>query len=956
MFKSSMRARRALSFVASILGIILSSSFLAYAQQPVSVQQVKLGSIPVRRPVGGKPTNATNQFGKEDSGCLSAITPSGKPLGKCPLKHTEVSAEISGFVSRVKVVQQFENPFPEKIEAIYTFPLSETGAVDEMLMKVGKRTIKGEIKKREEAREIYERAKAAGHATSLLDQERTNIFTQSVANIKPGETIEITISYVDLLPYEAGNFSFVFPTVVGPRFIPGQPIGKQGTGWAGDTDNVPDASRITPPVTPKGTRAGHDISISVNIEAGVPILDLQSKLHDVDITKNGDRKAAVTLKDKATIPNKDFVLTWQVAGDKLKSGYLTHKTGDKGYFSLMILPPKRVTVEAVAPKEMIFLIDCSGSQSGAPLEKAKETMSYILDHMNANDTFQVISFSDHLQVLFDKPEIADSQMRAQARKFIAGLSANGGTWMAPAVEKAASIPADDNRLRIVTFMTDGYVGNDFEIIGMVKKLRGTSRWFPFGTGNGVNRMLIDMMAKEGGGEAEYVLLNSSGADVGRKFYERISSPVLTDEKSDFGGLAVKDVFPQQVSDVWAEKPLYIKGCYTRAATGTVTISGYNGGKPYMEKLAVSFPAKQIDNSVLGSVWARAKVDQLMSADWFGAQQGGVKDELKKEIVATALEHHIMTQYTSFVAVEEKTIVEGGKPRTVTVPVEMPDGVSYEGVFGDACADAACPPPPACSSVGGGSFRRAEACSKTRFYGAGYGGGRANGSGAPSPLSIVDNRPLLAAQKDVGHGPYMADLQRRIKRAWFPPKGNESKRVVVVFKVHSDGRLSHLRLEKPSGIAIVDQAALKAVEGASPFKPLPEGSPSDVDIQFTFDYNLFGGGGRGVFSSRNIELNNRSSMKYKDLSKLDKSLIAVLASYGRGLKNGKVAGIEIHNGSINVRILVAKISPAIISELTKLGLQNAVPNKQALVVTGVIAVEKLEKLVDMVDVLYVRAAS
>ncbi|MBX9769974.1 MAG: hypothetical protein K2X29_01305, partial [Candidatus Obscuribacterales bacterium] len=173
MFKSSMRARRALSFVASILGIILSSSFLAYAQQPVSVQQVKLGSIPVRRPVGGKPTNATNQFGKEDSGCLSAITPSGKPLGKCPLKHTEVSAEISGFVSRVKVVQQFENPFPEKIEAIYTFPLSETGAVDEMLMKVGKRTIKGEIKKREEAREIYERAKAAGHATSLLDQERT---------------------------------------------------------------------------------------------------------------------------------------------------------------------------------------------------------------------------------------------------------------------------------------------------------------------------------------------------------------------------------------------------------------------------------------------------------------------------------------------------------------------------------------------------------------------------------------------------------------------------------------------------------------------------------------------------------------------------------------------------------------------------------------------------------------
>lgn len=836
MFKSYRRAQRALCLVASALGFVFSSP--VYAQQPVTIKHKKISAISTVRPAGG----LLNRFSKEDSGSLSAITSNGKVLGKCPLKHTDVTAEISGFVSRVKVVQQFENPFPEKIEAVYTFPLSETGAVDEMLMKVGKRTIKGEIKKREEAREIYERAKARGHAASLLDQERTNIFTQSVANIKPHETIEITISYVDLLPYEAGNFSFVFPTVVGPRFIPGEELGKQGRGWAPDTDQVPDASRITPPVTPKGTRAGHDISISVAIDAGVPILDLQSKLHEVMITKNGDRKALVALKDKAVIPNKDFVLSWQVAGDKLKSGYLTHKVGDKGYFSLMIVPPKRVTPETVAPKEMIFLIDCSGSQSGAPLEKAKETMNYMLDHMNSNDTFQIISFSDHLKILFDKPETADAAMRAQARKFIAGLSANGGTWMAPAVEKAMSIPADDHRLRIVTFMTDGYVGNDFEIIGMVKKLRGTSRWFPFGTGNGVNRMLIDMMAKEGGGEAEYVLLNSSGADVGRKFYERISSPVLTDVKVDFGGLAVKDVFPQQVSDVWAEKPLYIKGCYTRAGAGTVTISGYNGGKPYTEKLAVNFPSAERKNAVLGSIWARAKVDQLMSQDWFGAQQGSVRDELKKEVVATALEHHIMTQYTSFVAVEEKSIVEGGKLKTVTVPVEMPDGVSYEGVFGDACERQACAPPP--PAFGGSSSGRSEACYKAR-------GGRYYGAGAtsPSPMSIVDERPLLTAEKP----------------------GN-------------------------------------------------------------------------------------SSVKHKDLSKLDKALVAVLAARARGVADGKVAGIQIHSGDIDVRILVSKVSPDVVTALKKLGLRNIQTNRQALVVTGTLAVDKLEALVDIKDVLFVRAAN
>lgn len=850
MFKTSKRAQGALCLAASVLGVVLNVPVLntpaAQAQQPLNVRQTKKISSIVRS-TNGKVDGLLNKYGKEDSGSLSAMTTTGKPLGKCPLKHTDVSAEISGFVSRVKVVQQFQNPFPEKIEAVYTFPLSESGAVDEMLMKVGGRTIRGEIKKREEAREIYERAKASGHAASLLDQERTNIFTQSVANIKPGETIEITISYVDLLPYEQGNFSFVFPTVVGPRFIPGEKLGKQGTGWAEDTDNVPDASRVTPPVTPKGTRAGHDISISVAIDAGVPILDLQSKLHEVNIAKNGERKAVVTLTDKATIPNKDFVLTWQVASDKLKSGYLTHRVGDKGYFSLMILPPKRVTPETVAPKEMIFLIDCSGSQSGAPLDKAKETMNYILDHMNPNDTFQIISFSDHLKILFDKPETADSQMRAKARSFISGLTANGGTWMAPAVEKAASIPSDDHRLRIVTFMTDGYVGNDLEIVGLVKKLRGTSRWFPFGTGNGVNRMLIDMMAKEGGGEAEYVLLNSSGADVGRKFYERISSPVLTDVKVEFAGVGVKDVYPKQVADVWAEKPLYIKGTYAKPGVGTVTISGYNGGKPYAERMTINLPAKENANAVLGSIWARAKVDDLMSQDWFGAQQGSVNDQLKKEIIDVALQHHIMTQYTSFVAVEERTVVEGGKPKTIAVPVEMPEGVSYEGVFGDK--GGLCPPPPACGALGGSGYR-------------GY--SRSEYNGRLQALSQLASSPKIAKENDA-------------LDAW-----------------------------------------------------------QSVDAR--------------------TDVSCRAKMKYKDLSKLDKSLVALLAQNARGLTATKVAGIEIIDGKISVRILVSNITPGIIAELAKLGLQNIKTNKSALVVTGVIAVDKLESLVDLPAVLYVRASN
>lgn len=672
------RLARAVFSLSLVAGLFASSPLAAFAQAAHAASSA--GSTQTASTVGL--SGGVAMFGGQDSGSLNVFGKDGKPQGKCPLKHTSVSAKISGYVSRVTVKQQFHNPFKEKIEAVYTFPLSESGAVDEMLMKVGNRTIHGTIKKREEARQIYEAARDRGQTASLLDQERTNIFTQSVANIKPGEDIEITINYVDLLPYEAGSYSFAFPMVVGPRFNPGSPTGHSGTGFAPDTTKVPDASKITPPVAPEGERAGHDLSLDVTIDSGIPISEVKSKLHDVTITRPAGDKAVIALKDKNTIPNKDFVLTWNVAGDQLKSGYLTHNDGKNGFFTLMVMPPKQVTPDKVQPKEMIFLIDCSGSQSGQPLEKCKETMLYILDHMNANDTFQVITFNNTATELFSKPQVASSEMKKKAQAFIKTLQANGGTWMAPAVEKACAIPTDEHRLRVVTFMTDGYVGNDFEVVGLVKKLRGNSRWFPFGTGNSVNRQLIEGIAKEGGGESEYVLLNSPGDVVGAKFYKHIASPVLTDVKLDFGALKTKEVFPHDISDVWAERPLYIKGKYLQPGKGTVTISGYSGGKPYKQTLAVDFPEKQPANQVLAPLWARAKVDRLMSEDYFGAQRGGVNKELKDEIVKTALDYHIMTQYTSFVAVEETTINDGGKPRKITVPVELPDGVSREGVFGE----------------------------------------------------------------------------------------------------------------------------------------------------------------------------------------------------------------------------------------------------------------------------------
>ncbi|MBI5360368.1 MAG: VWA domain-containing protein [Planctomycetes bacterium] len=644
-----------------------------------------------------------------EPGNLMAIGKDGKPAGLCPLKHTYVVAEISGFVSHVTVKQIFENPFKEKIEAIYTFPLSANGAVYEMLMQVGNKTVRGEIKRREEARRIYEEARDQGKVASLLDQERPNIFTQSVANIVPGAQVEITIKYVELIPYADGKFTFSFPMVVGPRFMPGEAVGHEGTGWAPDTTKVPDASKISPPVTPPDTRAGHDIDLAVNIDAGMAIQDMVSKLHDVNITKsNGNQKAGITLKNKQTIPNKDFVLEYSVAQDDVKSGFLVHKDGDTGYLTLMLIPPKKVKPEQVAPKEMIFVIDRSGSQSGLPIEKAKETMNFILKNMNPEDTFNVIDFSNQVHVMFETPQKNTPEIVKKAGEYIATLTGNGGTWMAPAVEKACSTPADANRLRIVTFMTDGYVGNDFEIIDLVKKLRGNSRWFPFGTGNSVNRFLLDNMARMGGGEVEYILLNDPGEEVAKKFYSRISTPVLTDIKVDFGGLAVEEVFPKEVSDLWDQKPLYYKAKYTKAGKGVITLKGFYGGKPYEQKLEVTLPETELANKALSPVWARAKVDMLMDQNLTGVQRGAIENELKEEIVKVALEHRIMTQYTSFVAVEETVITEGGKPKTITVPVEMPEGVSYEGVFGEYSEKQN-----KAVGIGGGQFRGSFGGAKTK---------------------------------------------------------------------------------------------------------------------------------------------------------------------------------------------------------------------------------------------------
>ena len=640
------------------------------------------------------------------SGELVARRPDGSAIGACPLKHTDVAAEISGFVARVVVTQTFANPFPDPVEAVYTFPLSDRAAVDDMTMRTGDRVIRGEIQRREDARRTYDAARAAGQLASLLDQERPNVFTQSVANLMPGAEVQVRIAYVEPLKYADGTFEFSFPTVVGPRFVPGNATGHAGTGWAPDTDRVPDASRVTPPVTPEGTRAGHDIGISVDLDAGVALGAIVSPLHPITVDRPSPTRARVALVNQREIPNRDFVLRYTVATDALQSAALAHRAADgDGYLSVVLLPPKRTTAETAAPKELVFVIDRSGSQMGAPLDKAKETMRWIIDHLNPRDTFQIVDFGSSANVLFAEPQRVTASTRKRAREHIDALQANGGTMMAEAIQRVTAMPADEHRLRIVTFMTDGYVGNDLEVLDLVQKSRGTARWFPFGTGNSVNRYLIEGMARLGGGEPEFVLLADPGEAIARRFYSRIASPVLTDVQVAFEGMDVTEVEPQALADVWAERPLVIHARYRKAGSGTVVLRGFVQGRPYEQRLAVTLPERETAHAAIASLWARARVESITNEDLAAQQRGQVPAERRERIVTIALAHRLLTQFTSFVAVEEKIVNEGGRQRTVTVPVEMPDGVRYDGVFGGALAesDAAAAPATAQAFAGAPSL-------------------------------------------------------------------------------------------------------------------------------------------------------------------------------------------------------------------------------------------------------------
>ena len=626
--------------------------------------------IAVRPSVDDKQSPAeTEHLG---SGALVVARPSDdkdKSKVPLPLEHTEVHAAITGYVGTVDVTQQFENPFDEKIEAVYMFPLPEKAAVTEFVMTIGERRIRGILREKEEAEAIYREARAQGYQASLLTQHRPNIFEQKVANIEPGKRIDVNIRYFHSLAYRDGWYTFVLPTVVGPRYNP--PGSK-------DPVHALPRAHVQPVSTGTGVRylrpderSGHDIGITVKLDAGVGIEAVESS-HRIDKTRTSPEAATIRLAEQATIPNRDFVLKFKVAGGHVKTNLLTYVDRKKGqgYFTMVLYPPEHLDAAPRHPMEMVFVLDCSGSMRGEPIAQAKAAILAALDLLKSGDTFQVIRFSNNASRFGPEPVPATRENIARAKHYVRQLRGTGGTRMIEGIRAALNFPHDPRRLRFVTFLTDGYIGNEVEILDAIHKSIGESRIFSFGVGGSVNRYLLNRMAKVGRGAVAYLALDDSGAQVMRYFFNRISRPVLSDVEIDWGTMKVTGTYPKRLPDLFVGRAVVVTGKFT-GQPGQPVVRGRAGGRRV--EYAVPQSGDEAVHAFIPSIWARLRIADLTDRQ---ARTQDPHDELGGAIKKTALEYGLMSDYTAFVAVDASRRTDGTHGTTVHQAVPVPRGVRY----------------------------------------------------------------------------------------------------------------------------------------------------------------------------------------------------------------------------------------------------------------------------------------
>ncbi len=611
-----------------------------------------------------------------------------------PTVGTDVELSVHGFVDRARVRQRFHNPTSAWVEGVYVFPLPDGAAVDTLRMKIGERVIEGDIQEREEAKKTYETAKAEGRKASLVEQERPNVFTTSIANLGPGEDLEVEIEYQEELRYDDGTYELRFPMVVAPRYIPGAATGgPRGLGWSPNTTAVADASRLTPPVAPAGAVV-NPVRLRVALDAGFALASVTSPSHRLAVGPQGtsgaeQRGVLVTLADGEVPADRDFVLRWRLAGSAApRAAVFTEERPEGTYVLAMVVPPLGVEAasapSATVAREEIFVVDTSGSMAGASLAQAKASLRFALSTLRPQDRFNVIQFNSAASRLFDAPEMAFPDTVQKALDYVDQLEANGGTEMRAALELALGEPqAAGAPLRQVVFMTDGSVGNESELFAYIHQHLGETRLFTVGIGSAPNAHFLRRAAEFGRGSFTSV---SGPQEVEARIgglFRKLGNPALTDLELTFDDL-VAEAWPARLPDVYLGEPVTVAVRLAKRG-GEVRLRGLHGTAPWHRALALGVAPASPTTSLDGieKLWARRKIAALMDAEIEGRDAATVR----ADVTAVALEHHLVSQFTSLVAVEVTPGAPPNAARTVLLPVSLPAGWVYEDVWGTMPATA-----------------------------------------------------------------------------------------------------------------------------------------------------------------------------------------------------------------------------------------------------------------------------
>ena len=606
------------------------------------------------------------------SGSLLVEAESGseRRLLLAPTVDTDVRMDITAMVARVRVRQTFTNPSDHWVNGIYVFPLPETAAVDHMKLVVGKRVIEGEIRRRALARRIYAQARQSGRKASLIEQQRPNLFTNRVANIGPGESVMVEIAYQQSVSYRDGRFSIRFPLTVGVRYIPGTPKigGFDGGGWALNTDQVPDASQITPPMTAAGEGHPNPIRITVNLDAGMPLSQIASSYHPIQWVETRPHRYRVTLA-KGTVPaDRDFELVWTPEPGKApRAALFVQAREDADYALLMLMPPEIGWArQAALSREMIFVIDTSGSMAGTSIRQAREALQRGLDRLKPGDRFNIIEFNSVTRLFAPNAVEATPQNLSRARRFVDGLVANGGTEMAGALEAALKDQKEDGRVRQVVFLTDGSVGNEAGLFRIINDRLGRSRLYTVGIGSAPNAYFMREAATLGKGTFTYIGDIGEVRDKMDRLFEKLEFPVLSDIQIHWGSGAETDYWPRPVPDLYLHEPLIVSFKLDRSER-ELRLSGRMNGQAWQTTLPV---VKGGQASGLDVLWARNKIRSLEQQK----SRGVSPEKIKQAITELGLKHHIVTAHTSLVAVDKTpTRPADTHSRDAAVPNKMPHG-------------------------------------------------------------------------------------------------------------------------------------------------------------------------------------------------------------------------------------------------------------------------------------------